>query len=208
MSTNINFMSTARQSKDTIEKNSVKLNTENQQFVEAEALNTVIENLCERLTSDENVETKQKIWILMLFLETLQNDFKKSVSAKSDYADNKKINSRNSACATDYKILKKYENISDYCLLLEDLSNILKEFLESYVVAHTDEYLKGIYNDESREAYISELYSHYCCGDSWIDDSSIRSNIINKIEVFFRGFSKKSVRFREKKDKKNSGATL
>ena len=89
--------------------------------------------------------------------------------------------------------------MNQYCSLLDELIRTIKPFLETYIDSHKEEYLIGITSEESREEYIMGLCTHFIDGYPWTDDSKFRSNIINKAESFFRGFSKKSVRLRGKK---------
>ena len=137
------------------------------------------------------ITQSQKFWLLLKFLEILQNEKNLTSECKKRFNDTHKL-SQSSATALDYKINKKYQLIFLY---LDFLKSVI-----SFFTKKMEPFLETEFSD-SDDDYLVEVLFHFISGNPWTDDASIRSNYIDKTERAFRGFSKKSIR---KKNEKNS----
>ncbi len=145
---------------------------------------------------------KQKIWFSLMILETLHDERKKVHRCQCIYEESHNITA-NAINDSEEKRKKKYDGIKAYKGVLDSIIKKLADWFSKYMLKNKDVFFKRNIGEDSKEAYITEIESHYQKGNPWTQDDSFRPNVIDKVETYFRGFSAKSCKNSSKKTKKS-----
>lgn len=137
-----------------------------------------------------SITERQQIWIVMKILEVLHREIELVTFCENDFKEKKDIN-----VLTKRGIKNKtnLDEIQNYKKFLQSISKDLSDIYYLYVQNNLHQFFKRKMKKECAYEYLNEYYSHYILGNTWTADDSLRTNVIDKAEKFFRGFSKKSI---------------
>lgn len=137
-----------------------------------------------------SITERQQIWIVMKILEVLHKEIELVSSYENGFKEKKDINvltKRGMKNKTNLDEIRNYEKF------LQSISKDLSGIFYLYVQNNLSQFFKHKMKKDNVYEYLNEYYSHYILGNKWTTDDSLRTNVIDKAEKFFRGFSKKSI---------------
>lgn len=137
-----------------------------------------------------SITERRQTWIIMKILEVLHREIELVTFYENVFKEKKDTNV---LTKRGVKNKTNLDEIQNYKKFLQSISKDLSSIFYLYVQNNLPQFFKRKMKKDSAYEYLNEYYSHYILGNTWTVDNSLRTNIIDKAENFFRGFSKKSI---------------
>ncbi len=137
-----------------------------------------------------SITEKQQIWIAMKILEVLHSEIDLVTFCEKRFKEKKDTDM---VTTRGIKNKTNLDEIQNYKKFLQGISRELSSIFYLYMQQNLAQFFKRKMKKECASDYLNEYYSHYILGNTWTVEDSFRTNVIDKAEKFFRGFSKKSI---------------